>query len=190
MSAEGDRVMEFFIKRTDRNDPELTSALKMEFPADKEYNILVFSYYKEAQDRYRLIYMIDCTGLEIIDGEEHRVASMEANTMVFVTVSNDTGKFCFKVGDVSGSIGDRYAGSIAYTDQSRRLVLRQSYGANENIRQEAVWRMLDDFNDIADAYDFTVLYSYINGEEVINTKVDTLPEFSFPLFDEYACTKP
>ena len=34
-------------------------------------------------------------------------------------------------------------------------------------------------------YEFTVVYSYIDGVETVNTPVEEMPTFDFPVFNEY-----
>ena len=43
---------------------------------------------------------------------------------------------------------------------------------------------INKFSD-PEKYEYTVLYSYIDGVEVINTPVETLPEFPFTIFMSY-----
>jgi hypothetical protein len=51
--------------------------------------------------------------------------------------------------------------------------------------------MLDCVKDIRDAYndlgssEDTILYRYVDGEETVNTPVESIPDFPFTIFNSY-----
>jgi hypothetical protein len=58
------------------------------------------------------------------------------------------------------------------------------YKATNQVALERSKKLIHQYDD-PEKYEYTILYSYIDGVETVNTPVESIPEFPFTLFNEY-----
>ena len=70
-----------------------------------------------------------------------------------------------------------------YTEATRAHALNYRERPKD-IALKHVERLISEYSERDDST-FTILYSYVNGVETINTPVESVPEFNFELFKQY-----
>ena len=71
-----------------------------------------------------------------------------------------------------------------YTVKDKEFVLIRNRSTNFSILRRAE-SMIEHFNDRAPSYEFTILYSHVDGAEVVNTPTEALSLLPFSLFHQY-----
>lgn len=149
----------------------LSSVLTLSSPQNSEANIQIVSF--QTDTRYGFIYMYErvVTG-DVLTGEgEEITVMMEGYHLRF---------------DKAGNVffnPDRNTRTCYFTGNKEKTVTLAQYRYNE--------AMLDRVQDIRDVYnnlgscEYTVLYRYVDGEETVNTPVDSIPDFPFTIFNGY-----
>ena len=176
MTAEGPKALEFFVLPTDTESPELTSALRLGLPADGQTNIQVISFHDG--QTYGLVFMLESTHTQNVEGIETRFVRMECSSLGFITDKTMTVP-ATRYYHMSGG----GSAQLNYTEQNRDRVLMQHRNPNR-AALDRTENLLWQYNK-PETYEFTILYSYIDGVETINTPVESIPEFPFTLFNEY-----
>ena len=149
----------------------LSSVLTLATPKNSEANIQIVAF--KTDTRYGFVYMYEraVTG-DLLTGEgEEITVMMEGYHLRF---------------DKAGNVffnPDRNTRTCHFTGNPEKTVTLAQYRYNE--------AMLGRVRDIRDAYndlgscEYTVLYRYVDGEETVNTPVESIPEFPFTIFNGY-----
>lgn len=168
--------LEFFIVPTDTDIPEPTSVFRLLLRADGETNMQVIRYQNEKS--YGFIFMQESSYVEDVEGVETRHVQMQCSRMGFVpdkTFVTPASRYYWMDG------GDMV--SFGYADINRQSMLAR-YKATNQVALERTKKLIQQYND-PEKYEYTILYSYIDGVETINTPVEEMPSFDFPIFNEY-----
>ena len=174
-APEGD-LLEFCVYPTDTDSTDPVAAFRLLLRTDGETNVQVIHYRNE--DTYGFFYMHESSYVTDLDGIETRYVEMQASTLTFVTdrsYLNSTVYYYHADGGDSVRFG--------YSDAQRRSILAKY----KNTNQVALGRVEDMLYKISKSgdYEFTVVYSYIDGVETVNTPAEEMPTFDFPVFNEY-----
>ena len=149
----------------------LSSVLTLTAPKNSEANIQIVAFKTDTQ--YGFVYMYErvVTG-DLLTGEgEEITVMMEGYHLRF---------------DKAGNVffnPDLNTRTCHFTGNPEKTVTLAQYRYNE--------AMLDRVRDIRDAYnnlgscEYTVLYRYVDGEETVNTPVESIPDFPFTIFNSY-----
>ena len=163
----GCKTVEFLVN----GSSGLRSVLTFASPKNSEANIQIVAF--KTDTRYGFIYMYErvVTG-DLLTGEgEEITVMMEGYHLRF---------------DKAGNVffnPDLNTRTCHFTGNPEKTVTLAQYRYNE--------AMLDRVKDIRDAYndlgscEYTVLYRYVDGEETVNTPVESIPEFPFTIFNGY-----
>ena len=178
MAGDGPKAIEFFIVPTDTETPALTSAFKFVLPRDGETNVLVLVA-SGPDGTPHILLMTESTYIQVLEGQETRYVSMMGTSIWLWSDKASIG-----LNDYSRMHGGGSA-AIRYTEEVKKTVLLANRN-NNNHALKSVEKLLDKYsNNDSFTYKFTILYSYINGVETINTPVDSIPEFTYELFKQY-----
>lgn len=176
MIAEGPKAVEFFVLPTDTDSPELTSALRLILPADGQANIQVISFHDG--QTYGFVFMLESTHTQSVEGTETRFVRMECASLGFITDKTMTVP-ATRYYHMSGG----GSAQLNYTEQNRDRVLAQHRNPNRAALDRSE-NLIDKYSD-TEKYEYTLLYSCIDGVETVNTPVESIPEFPFSIFNEY-----
>ena len=174
-APEGD-LLEFCVYPTDTDSTDPVAAFRLLLRTDGETNVQVIHYRNE--DTYGFFYMHESSYVTDLDGIETRYVEMQASTLTFVTdrsYLNSTVYYYHADGGDSVRFG--------YSDAQRQSILARYKNTNE-VALGRVEDMLYKISKRGD-YEFTVVYSYIDGVETVNTPIEEMPTFDFPVFNEY-----
>ena len=169
-------LLEFCVYPTDTDSTDPVAAFRLLLRTDGETNVQVIHYRNE--DTYGFFYMHESSYVTNLDGIETRYVEMQASTLTFVTdrsYINSTVYYYHADGGDSVRFG--------YSDAQRQSILARY----KNTNQVALGRVEDMLYKISKRgdYEFTVVYSYIDGVETVNTPAEEMPTFDFPVFNEY-----
>ena len=154
----------------------LSTVLTLATPKNSEANIQIVAFKTDTQ--YGFVYMYErvVTG-DLLTGEgEEITVMMEGYHLRF---------------DKAGNVffnPDPTTRTCHFTGNPEKTVTLAQYRYNE--------AMLGRVQDIRDAYnnlgscEYTVLYRYVDGEETVNTPVESIPEFPFTIFNGYSQLDP
>ena len=168
----GCKTVEFLVN----GSSGLRSVLTFASPKNSEANIQIVAFKTDTQ--YGFVYMYErvVTG-DLLTGEgEEITVMMEGYHLRF---------------DKAGNVffnPDRNTRTCHFTGNPEKTVTLAQYRYNE--------AMLGRVQDIRDAYnnlgscEYTILYRYVDGEETVNTPVESIPEFSFTIFNGYSQLDP
>ena len=168
----GCKTVEFLVK----GSSGLSSILTLATPKNSEANIQIVAFKTDTQ--YGFVYMYErvVTG-DLLTGEgEEITVMMEGYHLRF---------------DKAGNVffnPDATTRTCHFTGNPEKTVTLAQYRYNE--------AMLGRVQDIRDAYnnlgscEYTVLYRYVDGEETVNTPVESIPEFPFTIFNGYSQLDP
>lgn len=176
-AADGEfKILEFLVLPTDTDTQELTDAFRVVFPDSERANIQVISF--KAGESYGFIYMMESAYIDRPDGIETQFVRMECAPIWFRNQKTETaaGRY-YVMGDGGGSANFQYTAK----DRKARLASNRMPNITALDRSESV---IEKYND-PDRYEFTIVYSYVDGVETINTPVESIPEFPFTIFNEY-----
>lgn len=176
MTAEGPKAVEFFVLPTDTESPELTSALRLILPADSQSNIQVIAFHDG--QTYGFVFMLESTHTQSVEGTETRFVRMECASLGFITDKTMTVP-ATRYYHMSGG----GSAQLNYTEQNRDRVLAQHRNPNRAALDRSE-NLIDKYSD-TEKYEYTILYSYIDGVETVNTPVESIPAFPFSIFNEY-----
>ena len=163
----GCKTVEFLVN----GSSGLRSVLTFASPKNSEANIQIVAF--KTDTRYGFIYMYErvVTG-DLLTGEgEEITVMMEGYHLRF---------------DKAGNVffnPDLNTRTCHFTGNPEKTVTLAQYRYNE--------AMLDRVKDIRDAYndlgscEYTILYRYVDGEETVNTPVESIPDFPFTIFNSY-----
>lgn len=167
--------LEFYILPTDKNPPEPTCALIFHLPTYGEVNLQVIRYQNEKD--YGFIYMQEHTYVRSENGVETRYVLMECARLGFISDKSHLPYSAYYWTDGGDGV------SFEYTEKDRQSRLAR-YKATNQVALGRTQKLIQQYND-PETYEFTILYSYIDGVETINTPVESIPAFPFTLFNEY-----
>lgn len=168
----GCKTVEFLVK----GSSGLSSVLTLATPKNSEANIQIVAFKTDTQ--YGFVYMYEraVTG-DLLTGEgEEITVMMEGYHLRF---------------DKAGNVffnPDRNTRTCHFTGNPEKTVTLAQYRYND--------AMLGRVRDIRDTYnnlgscEYTVLYRYVDGEETVNTPVESIPEFPFTIFNGYSQLDP
>lgn len=180
MEGDGKNYVEFFIVPTDTEDPVPTSAYQFRFPKEGETNILVLAATTD-DGKPSVLLLKESTYMQEVNGEETRFVGMMGDHLWFNAKQYQyAGHVYYYFGDGGGSAG------LQYTEAQKEMLMKHPdrYCLVALSRVEKLLAKYTDNDSFT--YKFTILYSYVNGVETINTPVDSIPEFTFDLFKENA----
>ena len=174
-APEGD-LLEFCVYPTDTDSTDPVAAFRLLLRTDGETNVQVIHYRNE--DTYGFFYMHESSYVTDLDGIETRYVEMQASTLTFVTDRSSLNSTVYYY-HADGGDSVRFG----YSDAQRRSILARYKNTNE-VALGRVEDMLYKISKRGD-YEFTVVYSYIDGVETVNTPIEEMPTFDFPVFNEY-----
>ena len=178
MTAAGPKGLEFFIVPTDTDSAEPVLALRLGLPADGQKNIQVIAV-RDGKSYGFLFMEENVYTRQDADGTEIHCVRMQCATLGFVndkTMTVPATRYYY--------MEDGASAELQYTDRNKRNILAQRRYANLAALRRAE-ELIEEFSDPA-AYEFTILYSYVDGVETVDTPTDALPSFPFDLFREHA----
>ena len=174
-TTEGYKAIEFFVQPTDTDTQELVSAFRLILIDKGPSNVQIISF--KAGQTYGFIYMLENAYIDRPEGVETQFVRMECSSINFRDSKTETTSGRYYV------LGGGDTVNFRYTAQQRKSILSRYRHTN----QAALDRAEDLINKYSDAetYEYTVLYSYIDGVETVSTPVESIPEFPFAIFNEY-----
>lgn len=176
-AVDGPQLLEFFIVPAYNVDGELVSAFKLPIRENGQNNLQVITYKEKGKDTYGLIFMLESVCISEMDGTETRYVDMQCSSLGFVPDKMAYGipnYYLLQGGDMV---------RFEYTDKNRQSMLAR-YKATNQVALERSKKLIQQYDD-PEKYEYTILYSYIDGVETINTPVEEIPDFDFSLFNEY-----
>jgi hypothetical protein len=176
MTSDEPRVMEFFVLPTDTENPALTRAFRVVLPAEGQANIQVVSFYDGKT--YGLLYMLENVYTGSFNGIETQFVLMECTSLGFFTDKTMTASATRYYHTSGGG-----SAQLQYTAQQRQSMLARYRHSNQVALTHS--ENLIDQHSNPEKYEYTILYSYIDGVETVNTPVESIPAFPFTLFNEY-----
>ena len=176
MTSDEPRVMEFFVLPTDTENPALTRAFRVVLPAEGQANIQVVSFYDGKT--YGLLYMLENVYTGSFDGIETQFVLMECTSLGFFTDKTMTASATRYYHTSGGG-----SAQLQYTAQQRQAMLARYRHSNQAALTHSENLIYQHSNP--EKYEYTILYSYIDGVETVNTPVESIPAFPFTLFNEY-----
>lgn len=173
------KAIEFFVQPTDTDTRELVSAFRLVLVDKGLGNIQILSY--KSGETYGLIYMLESAYIDRPEGIETQYVRMECSTIGFRDSKTETqyGRYYYMDG------GD--AVTFQYTAQQRQSMLARYRNTNRAALERSE-NLIDKYSN-PEKYEYTVLYSCIDGVETVNTPVESIPEFPFSIFNEYGFDK-
>lgn len=180
MTAEGEQAIEFFVVPSDTETPELTSAYKIHVSKDFPMNIqlvvikskegegacILYRMEKAQPDEYDMIEADGTVVLECCVLDFDRTAEYGYYSRYYSSNDPNWGDYRFTyVNGTKVSMG-KYQNNLRYLKYAEYFIRSNGY-------------------DDPEKYEYTVLYSYIDGVETVNTPVGTLPEFPCTIFNAY-----
>ena len=177
VNAGGPQLLEFFIEPALSIGSELVSAFKLPIRANGENNLQVIACTDREDGSYRLIFMLESVYSVEIEGRELHGIDMQCSSLSFVPDKIASGIPNYYLLDGGDSV------HIEYHEDQRESMLNQHRNANRAALERSE-NLIDKYSD-TEKYEYTVLYSYIDGVETINTPVESIPEFPFAIFNEY-----
>ena len=182
----GIKKVTFYILPTDVDDPKLTAVRHYAVAKDAQMNVqIVLCKSTDPSHSYGFLFMYEYAAPGSLPGQEGGiVVTMDCYRLTFKNWKTHLG---------AGSGGPVLLDSYDTVDsgyQSRHgwflyekgKYSQSTYRINQRTLEKAE-SFIAGYN--SDKYTYTVLYSYMNGVETINTPVDSIPEFSFPIFKKY-----
>ncbi len=178
MTAEGEKAVEFFVLPTDTDAPELTSALKYTVTNDFPMNILLVSTKEKENGSYGILCLMekaqpDTSDMLAGDG----FVGLECCRFSF----DGTAENNYYIRHHSPNDPDY--GNYRFTYYEGQKVSPGQHKQNLLYLKRAE-EFIEMYSD-PERYEYTVLYSYIDGTEVINTPSETFPEFPFTIFNTF-----
>ena len=122
--------------------------------------------------------MLESTHTQNAEGTETRFVRMECASLGFIpdkTMTVPATRYYHMSGGGSAQLN--------YTEQNRDRVLMQHRNPNRAALDRAE-NLFEQYNK-PETYEYTILYSYIDGVETVNTPVESIPAFPFAIFNEY-----
>lgn len=176
LNDEAAGFLEFYVLPTDVEDPQPVLAHRFIIRRDAECNLQVILC--RSENSYGFIFMQESTYTLQENGADYRYVQMQCSGLFFVNdkthVVPATRYFGMHGGD---------SVMFGYTERQQASILAQHKNPNR-VALSHVEQLIDDYDD-PDTYDYTILYSYVDGKETVNTPTDSLPAFDFALFREY-----
>ncbi len=177
VNAGGPQLLEFFIEPALTVDSELVSAFKLPIRANGQNNLQVIAYKEKGKDTYGLIFMLESVYTTSIEGDELHGIDMQCSSLSFVPDKASLGIPNYYLLNGGDSV------HIEFYESQRQSMLARYRNTNLAALERSE-NLIDKYRD-TEKYEYTVLYSYIDGVETINTPVESIPEFPFTLFNEY-----
>ena len=179
MTAEGDKAVEFFIVATDAETSELTRALLYSVPTDYPVNVMFVATKNKNNGSYEILYVMekaepDTTGMNPGTGTVY----LDCCSFDIRTTKNNLSWYF----DRDFVFRDWPTSQYFFTYKDGETLSPQC--SIHMMYLEYAKKHISKFSD-PEKYEYTVLYSYIDGVEVINTPVETLPEFPLTIFMSY-----
>ena len=166
----------------------LKEVFTLPIPTEGERNVLVMacegildpSY--QTGSHYVIIYFIENTFVEEVDGIERRTVQMRCGQVDFhdTPMPVPSGGGTSYVNHHADKLG---VASVTYSEADRSSVLARTRHDNQTALTRAE-QLLNEYQK--ENYRLTVLYSHVGGEETVNTPVASLPNFPYELFRTYA----
>ena len=167
--------IEFFVLPSDTDTPELTEAYKLYISKSFPMNIQLIAFKSETS--YGILYVMDkAQPFPQGNNSENRVIGLECYSIYFD--GTESGGYYSIYADSDSEKGCHYFESA----EGKKVSVAQ-YKVNQGYVRRAE-DFIDDYSDLS-KYEYTVLYSYIDGVETINQPVESLPVFPFSIFNAY-----
>ncbi|MBR6782788.1 MAG: hypothetical protein IKM33_06320 [Clostridia bacterium] len=182
----GIKNVTFYILPTDVDDPKLTAVRHYAVARDVQMNMqIVLCKPTDSQHSYGLLFMYEYAAPGSLPGQEGGiVVTMDCYRLTFKNWKTHLGAGGGGVTilDSYDTVDSGYQSRHAWFLYEEGKYSQSTYYTNKRALETAE-SFIKDYN--SDEYTLTVLYSYIDGVETINTPVDSIPEFSFPIFNKY-----
>lgn len=186
LSAEGYPKLAFFTPVGEGD--ALKEVFALPVSTEGEQNILVMlcegildpSY--QTGSHYVMIYFIENTFVKEVDGTEQRTVQMQCGQIDFfdAPMSVPSGGTVSYVDYNSNKSGSAV---VTYSEANRSSVLARTRHDNL-LALDSAEELLYEYGK--ENYKLSVLYSNIDGVEIINTPVESLPDFPYELFRTHA----
>ncbi len=180
MTAEGEQAIEFFVVPSDTETPELTSAYKIHVSKDFPMNIqLVVIKSKEGEGACILYRM------EKAQPDEYDMIEADGTVVLECCVLDFDRTAEYGYYSRYYSSNDPNWGDYRFTYVNGTKVSMAKHRNNLRYLEYAEYFIRSNGYDDPEKYEYTVLYSYIDGVETVNTPSETLPEFPCTIFNAY-----
>ena len=175
LTKESNGPIEFFVLPSDTDNPELVNAYTLYVSKEFPMNLQLIAF--KSEDSYGILYMMEKAQPFPQGGNPNeRVIGLDWCCLYF----NGTEAGGYYIRDYGY---DSSLGSYHFVHTEGEKVSVAAYKSNDAYLRKAE-KFISNYSD-ASRYEYTVLYSYIDGVEIVNTPVEALPEFSFDIFNTY-----
>ncbi len=173
------KSLQFLVLPADTEKPKLTELFGIGFksPTDGEVNVQIVSYKSETE--YGFLYMYESAHLDLLNNRGETRVTMNCVRVEFFSKRTSTKPY-YDIPAVDATLG---VASFRYSPENKQSVLQSEYSNNYRAFGHAE-DLFEKYND-PEKYEYTILYSYVDGVENINTPAESLPEFLFTIFNEY-----
>lgn len=177
VNAGSPQLLEFFIEPALSIGSELVSAFKLPIHTNGQNNLQVIACTDKEDGSYCLIFMREGAYVQTIDGMDMQYVEMQCSSLGFIPNKLAMGAPNYYHLDGGDSV------HFGYAENQRESMLAR-YRSTNQVALERSEKLIGKYSD-TEKYEYTVLYSYIDGVETVNTPVESIPEFPFALFNEY-----
>ena len=177
MNFEGPQLLEFFIQTELSVGSETVSAFKLPICENGQNNLQVIACTDREDGSYRLIYMLESAYVQEVEGMDMQYVEMQCSSLTFIPNKVSVGAPTHYYLDGGDSV------HFGYYETQRQSTLARYQRTNRAALEHS--ENLIYLYSNPEKYEYTVLYSCIDGVETVNTPVESIPEFPFTLFNEY-----
>ncbi|MBE6651915.1 MAG: hypothetical protein E7610_00700 [Ruminococcaceae bacterium] len=177
VNAEAPHFLELFVLPQASDATELVSILRKPLRLQGQFNFQVVAFRNKYS--YGILLMQENVYIDRPDGVETLFVQMQCTSYQF-RIDRETGL----PDPAYQPVTEDYSTSFRYTVKDKEFVLIRNRSTNFSILRRAE-SMIEHFNDGAPSYEFTILYSHVDGAEVVNTPTEALSLLPFSLFHQY-----
>ena len=177
MNSEGPQLLEFFIQTELSVGSETVSAFKLPICENGQNNLQVIACTGKEDGSYRLIYMLESAYVQEVEGMDMQYVQMQCSSLTFIPNKVSVGAPSHYHLDGGDSV------HFGYYEMQRQSTLAR-YQRTNRAALERSENLVYLYSNL-EKYEYTVLYSCIDGVETVNTPVESIPEFPFTLVNEY-----
>ena len=177
MKSEGPQLLEFFIQTELSVGSETVSAFKLPIRDHGLNNLQVIACTDKEDGSYRLIFMLESAYVQEVEGMDMQYVEMQCSSLTFIPNKVSVGAPTHYYLDGGDSV------HFGYYEMQRQSTLAR-YQRTNRAALERSENLVYLYSD-PEKYEYTVLYSCIDGVETVNTPAESMPEFPFALFNEY-----
>ncbi len=177
VNAGGPQLLEFFIEPALSIGSEPVSAFKLPIRENGQNNLQVIACTDKEDGSYCLIFMREGAYVQEVEGMDMQYVEMQCSSLGFIPDRLAIGAPNYYHLDGGDSVHFGY-----YETQRESMLAR--YRTTNQVALKRSEDLIDKYSD-AERFEYTILYSYVDGVETVNTPVESIPEFPFAIFNEY-----